>query len=744
MLKSLFLGALLIGAFSLSGGAQETGKPMTEQGLDELLSKMTVREKVGQLNFVRITDYKNIDEMVRNGDVGGFLNVRDQALRAKMEQVAVKESRLGIPLLHGADVIHGYRTIFPIPLGQAAAWNPDLCEAAGRIAAEEATKGGGIRWFFAPMVDVARDPRWGRMAEGGGEDPYLTGVLGAAMVRGFQGKDLNDPASVAACPKHYAGYGASEGGRDYNTVDISERTLRDFYLPPFKACVDAGAVTVMGAFSEVDGTPVTANKMLLTDVLRGEWKFPGFVVSDAKAIDQLIAHGMCADTKEAALAAILAGMDVELISTCYHDNLETLVKEGKVPMPVLDEAVHRVLWVKWKLGLFERPVLETRGPSAIELTPEHLAVAREAARQSLVLLKNDGQTLPLKKDISSVAVIGPLADAGKDQLGCWMVYGDPKDTRTPLAALRETLGEKRVHYAPGLPSLDSADTSKIDEAVSAAKASAAAIVFLGEPADYSGEAHNRAYLTLPGAQMKLLEAIQATGTPVTVVLMSGRPLEVGDVLDKSSALLMAWHPGTMGGPAIADVLFGDYNPSGRLTVSWPRTVGQIPIHYNHQNTGRPAPDSSKAAANVAQVDTKHVTGYLDLPSSPQFPFGYGLSYTTFSFEDLKVDPAEFKVGETVKVTATVKNTGSRAGSEIAQLYIRDLVASMPQPVRELKGFQKILLNPGESKTIEFELKSDALAFHNREMQRVVEPGQFRAWIGGDSVGSLSADFKLTK
>jgi len=726
---------------ALHAFAQPASKAMSEKGLDDLIARMSVREKIGQLNFVRITP-ENIEQAVRDGDIGGLLNVRDHATREKLEKVAATETRLHIPLLQGADVIHGYRTIFPIPLGQAAAWNPTLCEAAGRIAAEEATAGGGIRWFFAPMVDVARDPRWGRIAEGCGEDPYLTGMLGAAMVRGFQGKSLNNPSSVAACPKHFAGYGASEGGRDYNTVDISEHTLRDVYLPPFKACFDAGAPTTMGAFSDLNGTPVTGNKFLLTDILRGEWKFPGFVVSDAKAIEQLIAHGMCADTSDAAAQALVAGMDAEIFSTCYRDNLEGLIKTGQVPMAVLDQAVRRVLWVKWQLGLFERPVWPATGPESITPTPEHLQIARELARQSLVLLRNDQHTLPLARDIKSVAVIGPMADEGKEQLGCWTVFGIEKDSITPLAALRGALGNSRIHYAAGLPDIISDDTSKIAEAVKAAQESSVAILFLGEPADYSGEAHNRAYLTLPGAQMKLLEAVQATGRPVVVVFMGGRPLELGVAAKSVSTLLMAWHPGTMGGPAIADVLFGDVNPSGKLTVSWPRTVGQIPIHYNHENTGRPAKDAAIIAANTKQIDTKHVTGYLDLPSSPQFPFGYGLSYTTYLYSDVQVSPAIMKTGGSIKVSATVKNTGPSAGDETVQLYIRDLVASIPQPIRELKGFQKIHLAPGETKTVEFSLSSNALAFHNREMKLVTEPGRFQVWISADSASGNPTEFTL--
>jgi len=737
-----FAAGFCFAALCVASCPAQESKPMTEQGLEELLGRMTMREKIGQLNFVRITE-PDMEKLVRAGDIGGFLNVRDHAQRENLERIAAGETRLKIPLLHGADVIHGYRTIFPIPLGQAATWNVPLIEGAARIAAQEATAGGGIRWFFSPMVDVARDARWGRMAEGFGEDPFLTGTLGAAMVRGYQGTNLRAADSVAACPKHYAGYAGSEGGRDYNTVDVSERTLRDIHLAPFKMCLDAGAPTVMSAFSEVNGEPVTGSKFLLTDILRGEWKFPGFVVSDAKAVEQLVAHGRAVDNRDAARLAILAGLDVEIFSTCYHDYLASLVDEGAVPVETVNEAVRRVLRVKWQLGLFDKPVTPSGGPDTVPLSAEHLAAAREAARESIVLLKNEKQTLPLKKDIKSVAVIGPLADAGKDQLGCWMVYGKAADTQTPLQALRETLGKDRVHYAPGLPAADSTDVSKIAEAVAAAKSSSAAILFLGEPANYSGEAHNRACLTLPGAQSELLRAVQATGKPVIVVLMSGRPLEIGPALDASSALLMAWHPGTMGGPAIADVLFGDYNPAGRLPISWPRAVGQIPIHYNHQNSGRPNPLQFSPAINAeTQLDTGHVTGYLDLPSVPQFPFGFGLSYTNFEYADAQLSGAPLQPGEAARITARVTNSGDREGDEVVQLYLRDLVGSVPRPVRELKGFQRIHLAAGESKMVEFVLSKEALAFHNLEMKRVTEPGKFRAWIAPDSASGTPVEFEL--
>lgn len=721
--------------------------PMTEQRLEALLARMTVREKIGQLYVCRI-NVDGIEDLVRAGEVGGLLNVRDHDLREKLERVAVERSRLGIPLIHGADVIHGYRIQFPIPLGQAAAWNPALVEQASAVAAREATAF-GVRWIFAPMIDVARDVRWGRVAEGYGEDPYLTGVLGAAAVRGFQGTNPADGQRVGACPKHFAGYGASEGGRDYNTVDVSERTLRDTHLAPFRACIDAGAVTVMSAFSEVNGVPATASGFLLRQVLRDEWKFDGFVVSDAKAVSQLVVHGLCADEKGAAREALLAGLDVEIISTAYPDHLEALVSEGKVPMRALDDAVRNVLRVKAKLGLFERPYSRQRSEEEL-LRPDALALARELARQGVVLLKNqdkdDRPVLPLRKEVgpgAPVAVIGPLADAAKDQLGCWAVYGKPADSRTPLGAIREVVGAENVKYAAGLKDPTGTDHSGFDEAVRAAKASSVALLFLGEPAAYTGEAHNRAYLTLPGAQAALYEAVRATGTPVVVVLLSGRPLEIGDLLRSADAVLMAWHPGTMGGPGIADVLFGDHSPAGRLPLSWPRTAGQIPIHYNHQNTGRPSTRPWEPTVNETwKPDTGHVTGYVDLPTSPLFPFGYGLSYTTFAYSDLRVEPVKAKLGAPLRITARVTNTGARAGDEVAQLYVRDLVGSVPRPVKELKGFRRLHLPPGASETVTFTLTADSLAFHNRDMKRTAEPGRFKVWVGGHSQAGEAAGFEL--
>ncbi|HVM61519.1 MAG TPA: beta-glucosidase BglX [Verrucomicrobiae bacterium] len=726
--------------------AADSGRPaaessrwsgMTEQRLEQLLSQMTLPEKIGQLSQGQASR-TNVEDLVRRGGIGSVIAGRGP-MSNTLQHVAIEQSRLGIPLLVAYDVIHGYRTIFPIPLGQAAAWNPQLTEQAARIAAREAASQ-WIRWTYAPMVDIARDPRWGRIAEGAGEDPYLGSVLGAAMVRGFQGDDLSDPEHVAACAKHFAAYGAAEGGRDYNTVDMSERTLRDVYLPPFHACVNAHVATLMSAFADVNGMPATANSFLLRDVLRREWGFGGFVISDANAIHELIAHGMVADDKDASQAAFLAGVDMEMFTSCYRSNLETLVTEGKVPLQAVDDSVRRVLRLKWKLGLFDKPFARPN-PDEVLLHRDHLETAREFARESIVLLKNEGRALPLWKEIPSLAVIGPLADDGHDQMGAWSGKGDEKDCRTPLQAIRDVVGQTgKINYAAGLENCASTNTSGFEEAVRAAKESMFAVVFVGEPAAQSGEASSRAYLNLPGAQLDLIRAVRAAGKPMIVVLMAGRPLEIGEILDAAPAVMMAWHPGTMGGPAIADVLFGDHSPSGKLPISWPRTVGQVPIYYNHKSTGRPWIDPFKVPGPGRPGG--YITGYFDLPQTPQFPFGYGLSYTQFEYSNLRVDPQRIKVGESVQVTARIRNLGDRPGDEVAQLYIRNMAADIPQPVRELKGFQRITLLPGQGRDVEFTLSADMLSFHDRDMKLVTEPGRYRVWISGDSASGQPVEFQI--
>ena len=706
-----------------------------EQRIDQLLACMTLAEKIGQMRQISGA-WEGLEDSIRRGEVGSFLNVTgDDAQR--YQRLAVEESRLGIPLIFGRDVIHGFRTVFPIPLGQAATFDPELVQAGARVAAREASAC-GVNWTFAPMVDIARDPRWGRIAEGCGEDPYLAARMGAAMVQGFQGADLAGADSIAACAKHYVGYGAAEGGRDYNTTWIPEGLLRDVYLVPFEACVRAGAATLMSAFNDLNGVPTSGNAFTLRKVLKGEWGFDGFVVSDWASIWELVPHGYAADAEDAALKGVAAGVDMEMVSACY-ECLEALVAAGRLPVALIDDAVRRILRIKLRLGLFERPYAEAERQAEI-LCSEHREAARKAARESCVLLKNEG-LLPLSPATARVAVVGPLADRGRDQLGCWVIDGRGEEAVTPLAALQERLGEGRVLYAPGVADCRSSDVSLIPAAVAAAREADVVLAFLGEDAGLSGEAHNRAFLDLPGAQQPLLDALAATGKPLVVVLMAGRSLTLGPVVERAGALLLAWHPGTMGGPAIADLLFGDEAPSGRLPVTLPRTVGQVPLYYNHKSTGRPPFDDAPCIPTGTPLDpVGFVSCYLDVDHRPLFPFGHGLSYTTFAYADLQLSTQQLPLGGTLTATATVTNTGQVQGVEVVQLYVRDLVGSVTRPVRELKGFQRIALAPGESRQVCFTLHTDDLAFHNADMQRVTEPGAFHLWIGPDAASGLQGEF----
>ncbi|MFB3882315.1 MAG: glycoside hydrolase family 3 N-terminal domain-containing protein [Armatimonadota bacterium] len=718
----------------------------TEDRIRGLLAKMTLAEKVGQM--CQLTgDHGNLKELVRQGRVGSILNLTGAEMSARarvtneIQRLAVEESRLGIPIIIGRDVIHGFRTVMPIPLGQAASFDMPLVEQAAAAAAREASAC-GYRWSFAPMVDIARDPRWGRIAEGGGEDPVLTSRLGAAVVRGFQGADPSHPERIAACAKHYVGYGAAEGGRDYNTTWIPEGLLRDVYLPSFHACAQAGALTFMSSFNDLNGLPASANPFVLRQVLRKEWGFRGFVVSDWAAVEELIPHGLCADRRQAAATAALAGTDMEMVTSCFADHLEALVNDGVVPIAVIDEAVANILRVKLLLGLFDHPYTDEDRESQL-LAPDHLELARRLAAQSCVLLKNDG-ALPLSPATKSVAVIGPLADAPADQLGCWAFDGLPGDTVTPLRALQAALkGRCQVRYAAGLESCRSDSDAGFAEARRLAADSEAAVMFLGEDALLSGEAHSRAFLNLPGAQEALARVIAETGRPVSVVVMAGRPLVLTDLLDCASALLYAWHPGTMGGPALADLLLGHTSPSGKLPVTFPRTVGQIPLYYSHKNTGRPpVPSSRKLPMGTPLNPEGFLSSYLDVDHEPLFPFGYGLSYARFTYSHLKLSSAELPIGGAVTVTATVTNTGKVEAEEVAQLYVRDLVGSVTRPVRELKDFCRVRLAPGESREVSFTLHTDQLAFHNAAMQRVVEPGLFHIMVGGNSEELLTAELTV--
>ncbi|MCL5743577.1 MAG: glycoside hydrolase family 3 C-terminal domain-containing protein, partial [Acidobacteria bacterium] len=608
----------------LIGMLQAAQPPNIEQRVNALLARMTLEEKLGQMS--QATSMKTplsdrIKDEIRHGRWGSFLNAGSPADRAEAQRIAMKESRLGIPLLFGRDVIHGYRTIFPIPLGQSASWDPELISQAAGVAAKEATRE-GIRWTFAPMIDVTRDPRWGRVAESLGEDPYLTGTLGAAMIRGFQGSSLDQAGSMAACAKHYAGYGAVEAGRDYNSAWIPELLLREVYLRPFRAARDAGVATFMTSFNTLNGVPATGNRFLLRQVLRDEWKYDGMVVSDYQAITEMIAHGYAVDKRDAARKAVLAGVDMEMVSTSYFDYLKGLIQAGQVDEKLIDESVRNILRLKYRLGLFED---RAPAPVPVQPSPEALDAAERLASESVVLLKNEARVLPLSKSVGRVVVIGPLADSPVDQMGTWSMDGNAGDVRTPLAALRQMLGDSRVAYAQGLKNSRDLSRDGFGAALEAARNADAVLLFLGEEQSLSGEARSRAFLNLPGAQEALVDEIARTGKPLVTIILTGRPLTFHNVAAKSQAVLYAWHPGTMGGPALARLLFGETAPSGKLTITFPRTVGQVPIYYAHLNTGRPASIAELGIPQGNPVNPQGYTSkYIDVDFTPEYPFGFGL------------------------------------------------------------------------------------------------------------------------
>jgi beta-glucosidase len=725
---------LCIFSCSLFPVAHSQGPRDVEQRVDALLAQMTLEEKLGQLQQLDGEGPGNFRpehvEMVRKGLLGSTLNVRGAQRTNQLQRVAVNESRLKIPVLFGFDVIHGYRTIFPIPLAEASSWDPALAERSAAVAAQEANNV-GLRWTFAPMVDIARDPRWGRITEGAGEDPFLGAAFARARVRGFQGSDYGAPDKILACAKHFVAYGAAEGGRDYNTTDLSENTLREIYLPPFKAAVDAGVGTLMSSFNAINGVPASANAFTLTKVLRDEWKFDGFVVSDYTSVRELINHGIAGNEEEAAAAALNAGVDMEMVSRSYNQFGPQLLKQNKLSNATIDEAVRRILRIKFRLGLFDRPYTDEARESAALLRPESLRLAREIAGRSMVLLKNDRETLPLNKNVSSIAVIGPLADDRRAPLGWWAGDGKEENTVTPLAGIKAKVSaQTKVGYAKGCD-VTGDSTAGFQEAVDLAKASDVAIVFVGESADMTGEAASRATLDLPGRQMELVQAVHAAGKPVIVVLVNGRPLSVGWMVNNAPAILESWFGGTQSGNAIADILFGDVNPGGKLPVTVPRAVGQVPIYYNHMNTGRPP-----------EAQNRYTSKYYDLPWTPLFPFGYGLSYTTFKIGKPQLSAPSIVATGKLTVSVEVENTGRRAGDEVVQLYIRDPVATMTRPVKELKGFQRLTLQPGEKRRVEFVLGPEHLGFWNREMRYVVEPGEFQVMVGANSVDVLEAKFNV--
>lgn len=729
----IFLIILIVSfGMSSSGCAQVMAPPAKpanlEAKIDSVLNLMTLEEKVGQMTLFTSdltttgpTIRDDYVPLIKAGKVGALFNAYGTDYTRKLQKMAVEETRLGIPLLFGYDVIHGFRTIFPIPLGIGASWDPDLAELSARVSAREASAA-GLHWTFAPMIDVARDARWGRIAEGAGEDPYLTSRFGVAYVNGYQGKDLSKTNTILSTLKHFAAYGAAVAGRDYNTVNMSERELREIYLPPFEAALDAGAATVMTSFNEYNGVPATANEFLLNQILRQEWDFNGFVVTDYTSIPEMIAHGFAANEKEAAFEAIQANVDMDMQSGLFLTQLPKLVEAGRVEIRQINQAVRRILRMKFKLGLFEDPyryINEEREENEL-LSAENRAAARKVAQESIVLLKNKDSLLPLEKDLQTIAVIGPLADNKRDMLGSWSAAGHWEDNVSMLTGIKNKVSDKtEVLYAKGAE-VTGEDTSGFQKAVEIAKKADVALLFLGESRGMSGEAASRATLDLPGVQKALLKKIHASGTPVVLVLSNGRPLAIEWAANNIPAIVETWFLGTEAGNATADVLFGDINPSAKLPVTFSRTAGMEPMYYNEKSTGRP------------MTQQKYTSKYIDVKNSPLYAFGYGLSYTDFKYSNLSLSRNTIAKTDSVTVSVTVENTGDRAGEEIVQLYIRDVFASITRPVKELRRFDKIELQPGESQRVSFILAPEDFAFYNADMIEVVEPGKFIIMAGSSS------------
>lgn len=721
--------------------------PQMRAFVDALIAKMTLAEKIGQLTLLTSdwvstgpTLRAGYKEDVAAGKVGAIFNAHSVAYTRELQKLAVEGTRLKIPLLFGYDVVHGHRTMFPISLGEAASWDMDAIEKSARVSATEAAAE-GLHWTYAPMVDISRDPRWGRMSEGAGEDVFLGSRIAEARVKGYQGKKIGDTDAVLATVKHFAAYGAAQAGRDYSTTDMSERELRDTYLPPFKAALDAGAATIMTSFNELDGVPASANSFLLTDVLRKEWGFKGFVVTDYTSINEMIPHGYSKDEKQAGEQAINAGVDMDMQGAVYLNHLAKSVEEGRVSMATVDNAVRRILDMKYRLGLFKDPYRfsDARREKANVMTPAFLEASRDVARKSIVLLKNEGNVLPLAASAKKIALVGPLADSKADMIGSWAGQGSRERPVSLLEGIRARAGKgATVTYAKGA-SYNFADVGKTDgfaEAMAAAKDADVIVAAMGEYWDMTGEAASRTDLNLPGNQEALLKQLKTLGKPIVLVLLSGRPNTVAWAANNVDAIMEAWYPGTMAGLAIADVLFGDYNPSGKLPVTFPRSVGQVPIFYNMKNTGRPfSPD---------KADQKYLSRYLDSPNTPQWVFGHGLSYTTFGYSPVTIDKPAIRPGETLTASVTLTNSGKRAGTEIVQLYTRDLVGSVTRPVKELKGFQKVTLRPGESRRVTFKLTDKDLAFHRADMSYGAEAGDFDLWIGGSSAVEPSVRFALSE
>ncbi len=740
MNKFIFVSFLLISSLFNSIAATVAD---TEKKIDVLLSKMTLTEKIGQLNQLSGDNYnKDIADKVKKGDVGSILNIVDANIVNKLQYDAVKNSRLGIPLVFARDVIHGFKTIFPIPLGQAATWNPSLVEDGARIAADEASSV-GIRWTFSPMLDVSRDARWGRIAESFGEDTYLTSVLGVAMIKGYQGDDLTKPNTMAACAKHFAGYGASESGKDYNTTWIPENLLRDVYLPPFEAAVEAGAATFMCSFNDINGVPSSGNSHLLRDILRGEWKYTGMMVSDWGSIQQMIPHGFCTDLKDAALKSALAGVDMDMESHAYSKYLQQLIDEKKIDVKVIDELVRNVLRLKFNLGLFDNPYVDIKQSNKF-YSPEALEKARIAAEEGTILLKNTG-ILPLSSSTKKIAVVGPMMNAQHDQAGTWSFDLEKEHCITPLTSLIQMYGKDAIISAPGLEYSRDMSEKGFADAVNAARQADVVLMFAGEEAVLSGEAHCRADISLPGAQTKLLETLKATGKPIVLVIQTGRPMTIAHETDLADAVLYTFHAGTMFGPALANMISGKVSPSGKLPVSLAYMVGQMPLYYAHKNTGRPAENIvyiNDIEREAGQTSTGCTSFYLDAGDGALFPFGYGLSYTTFEYGDVRLSSNKMTTDGAITVTCSVTNTGKMECAETAQLYVRDIVGSLIRPVKELKGFEKIRLKPGETRNVSFTLNAKDLGFNQLNSTKIVEPGDFNVWVAANSASGNPAKFKI--
>jgi beta-glucosidase len=753
MVLLLFTGGCVFSDWKGAGGKYSPMEPppaqsgmtskdvMIHKKVEALLAQMTPDEKIGQLVLYTtgtvITgpagEPQDLKDLIRKGNCGGLFNAHTVATIRDFQNIAVTGTRLKIPLIFGFDVIHGYKTIFPIPLAEASSWDTNAIERSERVAAVEASAG-GINWAFAPMVDIARDPRWGRIAEGAGEDPFLGSAIARARVRGFQGGGLGNDSTILACVKHFAAYGAAQAGREYNTVDLSERTLREVYLPPYKAALDAGALSVMSSFNEVNGIPATANRFLLHDVLQDEWGFKGFVVTDYTAINELVNHGIAKDECEAGRRALEAGVDMDMQGGVYAACLKKLLADGAISQKQIDDAARRILTIKFMLGLFDDPFryCDERREATLIFTPENLKAARDMAGESMVLLKNEAQTLPLKPG-RKIAVIGPLANDKPDLLGCWNGRGDANPVATVYDCIRKSNADGQTFFVTGCE-VAADDRSQFSEAVKVAQQADIAVLVLGETANMSGEDNSRTSINLPGVQTDLIREIKKTGKPVVIVLVNGRPLALTEESALADAMLEAWAPGSMGGEAVADVLFGKCNPSGKLPVTFPRNLGQVPIFYSAKNTGRPI--------NPANPGEKYKSNYLDCPNDPLYPFGFGLSYTKFSYSALHLDKSTLTHHGQITATLDVANAGKHDGAEVVQLYTRQFVGSVTRPVLELKSFQRIFLKAGESRKVAFTISEKDLTILRRDMTWGAEPGKFAVFVGPDSRNLQAAPFEL--